>query len=66
MTEKRRIDREMIIVCAVVAILSAIGIIFAVVLFLGWDVTECNSTMLVSLFSVLTGSIWGILLCRNC
>lgn len=66
MTEKRRIDREMIIVCAVVAILSAIGIIFAVILFFGWDVTECNSTVLVSLFSVLTGSIWGILLCRNC
>ena len=66
MTEKRRIDRETIIVCALIAMLAAVGIIFAVILFFGWDLTECDSTKMVSLFSVLAGSISGILLCRNC
>ena len=66
MKDKKRIDREMVIVCAVVAMLAALGIVFGVIVFFGWDLQECNSTLLVSGFSVLTGSIWGILLCRNC
>ena len=66
MTEKQRIDREMIVVCAIIGMVSALGIIFGVLVFFGWDVTECNSTLLVSIFFALAGSIWGILLCRNC
>ena len=34
--------------------------------FMDLDLLKCNSTILVAVFSVLTGGIWGILLCRNC
>lgn len=66
MTEKGRLDKETIVVCAIIAMLAALGIVFAVIIFFGWDLTQCDSTLLVSVFSVLAGSIWGILLCRNC
>ena len=39
---------------------------FSVALWMDLDLLKCNSTILVAVFSVLTGGIWGILLCRNC
>lgn len=66
MTKKNGLDREMILGYGLAAILSACSIIFAVLLFFGWDISECDSTKLVTAFSVLAGGIWGILLCRNC
>ena len=44
----------------------SISIIFSVALWMDLDLLKCNSTILVAVFSVLTGGIWGILLCRNC
>ena len=39
---------------------------YSVALWMDLDLLKCNSTILVAVFSVLTGGIWGILLCRNC
>lgn len=65
-TKKKGLDREMIVVCGLVALLVSISIIFSVALWMDLDLLKCNSTILVAVFSVLTGGIWGILLCRNC
>ena len=65
-TRNRKLDQETIIICGLMAAVAALGILFFPIVLLGIDVTQCNSTMLVAIFSVLTGGIWGILLCRNC
>lgn len=65
-SHKKSLDREMIVVCGLVALLVTISIIFSVALWMEIDLSKCNSTILVTIFSVLTGGIWGILLCRNC
>lgn len=65
-SHKKGLDREMIVVCGLVALLVTISIIFSVALWMEIDLSKCNSTILVTIFSVLTGGIWGILLCRNC
>ena len=66
MESHKGLDREMIVVCGLVALLVTISIIFSVALWMEIDLSKCNSTILVTIFSVLTGGIWGILLCRNC
>ena len=65
-SKKKGLDREMIVVCGLAALLISISIIFSVALWMNLDLLKCNSTILVAVFSVLTGGIWGILLCRNC
>ena len=64
--KQRKLDPEMIVGCAVVAVLVAVSIIFLYVLYFDLDLRQCDSTKLVSAFSVLSGGIWGILLIRNC
>lgn len=65
-TKKNRLDKETVIICALMAMAAAVGVIFVPIVMLGIDVMRCNSTMLVAIYSVAAGSIWGILLCRNC
>ncbi len=65
-TKKRGLDKETIIACALIAIAESIGIIFLGLVVLGVDINDCNSTILLGAYSLLTGGIWGILLCRNC
>ena len=65
-TKKKGLDREMILVCGLAAMLASVAIVFGFVLLFGLDLAKSDSTLLVSVFSVLTGGIWGILLCRNC
>jgi uncharacterized membrane protein len=64
--KRHKLDQEMIISCGVAALIAAIGIIFAVIGLLSIDLGDCDSTALVTIFFVLSGGIWGILLCRNC
>lgn len=66
MSHKKTLDKEMILGCGIVALLGAVSIIFAIALYFGWDITQCDSTKMITSFFVLAGSIWGILLCRNC
>lgn len=65
-TKNKGLDREMIIGCAIVAMLISISLIFLVVLYYEIDLASINKGSFVGLFSVLTGGIWGILLIRNC
>lgn len=64
--KKKGLDREMIISCGIIALVASTGILFGTLFLLGIDVANCNSAVFVSLFSVLSAVIWGILLCRNC
>lgn len=66
MAHKKILDKEMILGCGIVALFASVSVIFAIVLYFGWDITQCDSTKMVTSFFVLAGSIWGILLCRNC
>lgn len=66
MVKKNGLDKEMIIGYAVFAMLTALSIIFIVLIYFSIDLKECSGGVLVSAFSVLTGFIWGILLIRNC
>ena len=66
MAHKKILDKEMILGCGIVALLEYVSVIFAMVLYIGWDITRCDSTIIFTSFFVLAGSIWGILLCRNC
>ena len=65
-SKKKGFDRELIGGCGWVAGLGAVSFIFWVALWMDLDLLKCNSTILVAVFSVLTGGIWGKLLCRNC
>ncbi len=66
MTEKKHLDREGILICGLIAVLASVSVIFMVFTYFEWDITSCDPTKLVTWFFVLAGSIWGILLCRNC
>lgn len=63
---RRKRNRETIFCCGIMALMYGGGILFLVLGFLGIDLGDCNSTLLVILFFALSGGIWGILLCRNC
>ncbi|MBQ1604680.1 MAG: hypothetical protein II765_06695 [Lachnospiraceae bacterium] len=65
-TRRCRIDRDMIIGCAIMALLGSVGIIFSILFVFGIDLQECNMTFLTTIFFSLAFMIWGILLCRNC
>jgi hypothetical protein len=64
--KKHKLDREMILSCGLAALIAAVGIIFCGICLFSIDLGECDSTALVTTFFVLSGGIWGILLCRNC
>lgn len=66
MKTNKGLDREMILICGLVALLISISVIFAIMVWFELDFSQCDSTFLVSSFSVLTGGIWGALLCKNC
>lgn len=63
---KKKMDQELIVGCGIMAALAAIGIVFFILLLFGWHIEQCNQVTMVTVYFVLTGMIWGILLCRNC
>lgn len=65
-TRRCGIDRDMIIGCAIMALLGSVGIIFSILFVFAIDLQECNMTLLTAAFFSLAFMIWGILLCRNC
>ncbi len=65
-SDKKGLNQEMILLYGLCALLISISIIFTVAIWSSIDLTACNSTFLVGIFSILTGGIWGFLLCRNC
>ena len=62
---KRKLDKELIISFAGLSLLFAVGIISFVLFVFNIDISE-HTTGIVGSYSGLSGSIWLILLCRNC
>lgn len=61
----RAIDKEMILICAMMAIVGALGIVAVVLVFAGRTIESCNAAVLAGAFCGLSGLLWGILLVFN-
>ncbi|MBO5070764.1 MAG: hypothetical protein J6C37_10455 [Roseburia sp.] len=61
----RRLDMETIIICAVMAMAGAVGLVAGVAAFAGIQFQECDGAVLTGICLVLGGVMWGILLIFN-
>ena len=61
----KRINMEVILLCAVMAAAGAFGIIAGGAAFAGVRFQECNETLLAGCGSAVWGLLWGILLIFN-
>ena len=61
----KRIDIETILICAVMALVGAVGLVIGVAAFVGIRFQECNGSILIGICVGLVGIIWGILLIFN-
>lgn len=61
----RRIDMETVMLCALVAVIGAFGVVAGIAAFAGIKFQECNSAVLAGSGCTLGGLIWGILLIFN-
>ena len=64
--KKNGLDKELIIILGVISLVVSLGIIFFGLFFLGVDVYTCDKGGLIGIYSLITGGLWGVLLCRNC
>lgn len=62
---RKKLDRELIVSFAVMALMFAVGILFLVLFILDIDISE-HMAGVVGSYSGLSGGIWLLLLCRNC
>lgn len=61
------IDRlELVIITAVMALLAALGIMLFFAVLTGADIYVWNRTAAVTIYFLLTGVIWAILIIKNC
>lgn len=61
----RRIDMETVVLCALIAVIGAFGLVAGVAAFAGIRFQECNSGILAGSGCTLGGVLWGILLIIN-
>ena len=61
----RKIDVETVIICAVMAMAGAVGLVAGVAAFVGIRFQECDRTVLTGICLILVGILWGILLIFN-
>lgn len=61
----KRVDMEMVLLCAVMAIIGAFGIVAGIAAFMGVSFWECNVTLLVGGGCTIGGILWGSLLIFN-
>lgn len=61
----RRIDMETVMLCALIAVIGAFGLVAGGAAFAGISFQECNSAVLVGSGCTLGGLFWGILLIFN-
>lgn len=64
--KKKGLDRDLIISFAALSLMAALGIIFFILFIFDINISLGNLSGIVGSFSGLSGSIWCILLCRNC
>lgn len=61
-----RRNLETAAVCAVLAAVASIGIFFGILFLFHIDLQTCDPGKSLAVFAGLTGSIWVVLLIRNC
>lgn len=61
----KKIDMETIIICAVMAMVGAVGLVAGVAAFIGIQFHECDRKVLTGVCLGLVGILWGILLIFN-
>lgn len=61
----KTIDKEMIGICGLIALIAALGVVSGVLVFTGTTIETCNHTFLAASYCSLSGIIWGILLIFN-
>ena len=61
----KRIDMEVIMICALMAVVGTLGIIMGTAAFIGIRFQECNGTVVFGTGCTLWGILWGILLIFN-
>ena len=66
MNNKNKLDRELIISFAILAMIAASGVLFVFLFIFGIDIKCCNYGTLVGFYAIIFSFIWGFLLCRNC
>lgn len=64
--KKKRLTRETILVCAILALCTAIGIFLLGLAIIGVDLGSINPVHGITSFSALSFLIWGGLLYGNC
>lgn len=62
---KKRLDKASIISLGAMALLFAVGILFFFLFVFHINIAE-NMAEIIGSYSGLSGSIWLVLLCRNC
>ncbi len=63
--KKRRLDKELIVSLGVLALLFSVGIVFFFLFIFDVDIAS-NLAQIIGSYSGISGSIWLVLLCRNC
>ncbi len=63
---KRRLNKELIFIYGIIALIFAVGILFVGLFFLNIEVQSNNSSEILAIYITLSTFIWGGLLCRNC
>lgn len=61
----KKIDMETILLCAIMAVVGAFGIVAGAAAFAGVRFCECNAALLAGGGCSLGGILWGILLIFN-
>lgn len=61
----RRVDMETVLICAMIAIVGAFGVVTGIAAFAGVRFQECDAAMLAGGGCTLGGVLWGILLIFN-
>lgn len=63
---RRNNDRlELVIITAVMALLAALGIMLSFAVLTGADIYVWNRTAAVTIYFLLTGVIWAVLIIKN-
>ena len=57
---------ETAVLCAILAVVAAVGIFFGALFFFHIDLRMCDPGKAGMVFAMLAGSIWAVLLIRNC
>ncbi|MBE5918054.1 MAG: hypothetical protein E7273_14585 [Pseudobutyrivibrio ruminis] len=63
---KKRLDKELIISLAIVALLVAVGVVFFLLFMFDIQISQNNIAGIVGSYSGISGGVWLFLLCRNC